>query len=217
MAFIRIFSRALSGARASGFVIGMSACPLDVNTALTFASEVDRYMQQLDTNAWLDGHDPCSLNSSLNAALFHASSATLPTRKFTARRPWISFDTLLLIDQRDLARADGDFDREANLSRQIKQRTNQTKRVGSTMQFRPEIRKLSIHFVVKQSRSIQLLIHCMTKTRTHEQKHLQSILNQFNGQFVQSPLSQLHHRIYNLYMSIAPMFRSKNFVQHLRP
>ena len=99
----------------------------DVDTVLTFASEVDRYMQQLDANAWLDDHDPCSLNSSLNSVLFHASSTTLPTRKFTARRPWISFDTLILIDQRDLARADGDFDREANLSRQIKQRVKSDK------------------------------------------------------------------------------------------
>ena len=84
-------------------------------------------MQQLDANAWLDDHDPCSLNTCLNATLFHASSTTLPTRKFTARRPWISFDTLILIDQRDLARADGDFDREANLSRQIKQRVKSDK------------------------------------------------------------------------------------------
>ena len=99
----------------------------DVETALTFASVIDRYLQQLDANAWLDDHNPCSLNSSLNAALFHASSATLPTRKFTARRPWISFDTFILIDQRDLARADGDFDCEANLWRQIKQRVKSDK------------------------------------------------------------------------------------------
>ena len=71
-------------------------------------------MQQSNANVWLDDHDPCSLNNSLNAALFHASSATLPTHKFTARRPWISLDTFILIDQRDLARADGDFYREAN-------------------------------------------------------------------------------------------------------
>ena len=47
-----------------------------VDTALSFASDVDRYMQQLDANAWLDDHDPCSLNNSLNSALFHASSTT---------------------------------------------------------------------------------------------------------------------------------------------
>ena len=66
-----------------------------VDTALTFASDVDRDVQQLNANIWLDDHDLCSLNSYLNAALFHALPATLPTRKFTARRPWLSFDTFM--------------------------------------------------------------------------------------------------------------------------
>ena len=51
----------------------------------------------------------------------------LLTHKLVARRPQISSDTLILTDERDLARADGDFDRESNLSRQIKQRVKSNK------------------------------------------------------------------------------------------
>ena len=92
----------------------------DIETALSFATEVDHWMQQLNTNDMLDFHDLSSFSNSLNEALSHASFATLPPRKYRARRPWISLNTLDLIERRDRARADSDFASESSLSKQIK-------------------------------------------------------------------------------------------------
>ena len=92
----------------------------NIEPALSFAAEVDHWMQQLNANDMLDHHDISSSSDSLNEALTHASGAILPSRQYRARRPWISFSTLDLIERRDRARADGDFGLESNLSRQIK-------------------------------------------------------------------------------------------------
>ena len=81
----------------------------DPDMALSFASEVHHWMQQLDSNAWIDMNDPNSINESLNGAFAHASEAILPLRKYIPKRPWISAIILDLIEKRDAARLYNDF------------------------------------------------------------------------------------------------------------
>ena len=92
----------------------------DIDTALEFAAEVNHWKQQLDSHDLVEDSNPTSFSSSLSDAFSHASCAVLPTRKYAARRPEISLDTLNLISKRDVAHADGDFVKESNLSRRMK-------------------------------------------------------------------------------------------------
>ena len=77
-------------------------------------------MTQLDSCHLID-HDAIDyLEHAIVDALHHSSSAVLPSRQYRAHRPWISQTTLQLIETRDVARANKEYDAERFATRQIR-------------------------------------------------------------------------------------------------